>query len=105
MNVQLEACQKVLSANNNQLEKQSNTIKTLEVANSFLIFCVSILEADLAGQEQKNCNLESNLDRIGKLKDLVNCLWNKEKQTIQKLATWPVNSASFCIHAVYLLNT
>ena len=58
LNVQLEACQKVLSTNNNQLEKQANTIKILEVTNSRLTSRVSILEADLASQEQKNHNLE-----------------------------------------------
>ena len=35
---------------------------------------MSILEADLASQEQKNCNLESNLDRIDKLENLVSRL-------------------------------
>ena len=58
LNVQLEACQKVLSANNNQLEKQANTTKTLEVTNSCLTSRVSILEADLASQEQKIVTLK-----------------------------------------------
>ena len=37
-------------------------------------FTCAILEADLASQEQKNRNLESNLDRIDKLENLVSWL-------------------------------
>ena len=86
MNLQLKACQKVLSANNNQLENQSNTIKTLEVANSRFTSRVSILEADFANQEQKICNLESNLDKISKFENLISQLVEQGDKSNAKIS-------------------
>ena len=105
LNVQLEACQKVLSANNNQLEKQSNTIKTLEVTNSCLTSHKFILEADLASQEQKNRNLESNLDRIDLLENLVSWLVEQREAANARISNLTGHECK-CLHnAVYHQST
>lgn len=81
LNLQLENCQKVLCLNNNHLNYQSNSIKTLETTNCCLTSHVSILKADPTGQEQKVCNMESNNAGIAQLEALVEKLVEQGKES------------------------
>ena len=59
---------------------------------------MSILEADLASQEQKNCNLESNLDRIDKLKNPVSQLVEQREAANARISNLTGHECK-CLHS------
>ena len=59
---------------------------------------MSILEADLASQEQKNCNLESNLDRNDKLENLVGWLVEQREAANARISNLTGHECN-CLHS------
>ena len=59
---------------------------------------MSILEDDFASQEQNNCKLESNLDRIDKLENLVNWLVEQREAANARISNLTGHECK-CLHS------